>query len=156
VITSKQIITLIESYYDSVNSGGRNIQVFVNPTPDDYKELNAKKVRFIADAKNKKIYVWNAYFAIHNAIAYKIGLESRMDVDLFSGESDYYSNKLYMRDSSRLRNYVKNFRQGNERQIEHQYLLTFFGQDWSWIDKYVDGAVQYMKDNKQKFEKKNK
>lgn len=153
MITSKQIIFLLESYYDSVNSGGRNIQIFVNPTPDDYKELNAKKVRFIADAKNKKIYVWNAYFAIHNAIAYKIGLEPRMEVDLFSGESDYYSNKLYMKESSRVRNYVKN---RNDSSKEQKYLTNFFSQNWSWLDKYVDGAVQYVNDNKQKFEKMNK
>ena len=153
MITSKQIISISEDYLDSVNSGGRNIQIFVNPTPDDYKELNAKKVRFIADAKNKKIYVWNAYFAIHNAIAYKIGLEPRMEVDLFSGESDYYSNKLYMKESSRVRNYVKN---RNDSSKEQKYLTNFFSQNWSWLDKYVDGAVQYVNDNKQKFEKMNK
>ena len=153
MITAKEIISLSEIYFDSVNYSGRNIQVFVNPTLDDYKELNAKKVRFIADAKSKKIYVWNAYFAIHNAIASKIGLGSRMDVDLFSGESDYYNNKLYMRDSSRLRNFVKNFRQRNERPVERQYLINFFSQNWSWIEKYVDGAIQYIDDNKQKFEK---
>jgi hypothetical protein len=153
LITSRHIVILLEDYLDSVNYGGRNVQVFVNPTFDDYKELNAKKVRFIADAKSKKIYVWNAYFAIHNAIAYKIGLEPRMDVDLFSGESDYYNNKLYMKESSRLRGYVKNVKQGNARPLEHQYLVNFFNQNWSWLDKYIDGAVQYINDNKQKFEK---
>ena len=76
-----------------------------------------------------------------------------MDVDLFSGESDYYNNKLYMRDSSRLRNYVKIVRQKSDGPKERQYLINVFNLNWSWIDKYVDGAIEYINDNKQKFEK---
>ena len=60
--------TRMESYF---KNNPYDIDIFVNPTKRDMKEL-VFDCRFIADNKKKKLYVWDAWRAYHQDVAEKI------------------------------------------------------------------------------------
>ena len=74
MITSKEILNLFEDYSASGKSQGRHAEIYQDPTSSDYQELEKsakrqkrvlEKIRFIADAKNQKIYVADSYTCVH-------------------------------------------------------------------------------------------
>lgn len=55
---------LLEKYLTSIKKWGHIIDVYINPTPTELKDIQGE-VRFIADAANKKLYIWSAMTALH-------------------------------------------------------------------------------------------
>jgi len=74
MITSNQINKVLEDWDRSVKNGSLSAEVYTNPTSSDLGELNAsidkslnpkKEVRFIADSKAQKVYVWDSSLLTH-------------------------------------------------------------------------------------------
>ncbi len=87
MITSKQVIKTLETYSSSKNLIGNLITVYENPTISDFQDMisqakkrsqgsNIKTIRFIADAKNQKFYVADAYISTHTDMCNVLGLSS--------------------------------------------------------------------------------
>lgn len=76
---------LKEDFHDSVKIYGKMVDIFVNPSMKELKELDPKYgYRFIIDSKKKKFYVWSAEYT-HSTI-----LDEKLIPD-FKSHSDYFS-----------------------------------------------------------------
>lgn len=102
MITSKQIFSLLESYVTSglcctVKVAGKlteiKFPIYVNPGRSDLIELEKaartdnrklKELRFIADAKNKKFYVCDAYLGLHEKMLTALNL-TNSNKDILGG-----------------------------------------------------------------------
>ena len=83
MITSKQIIKLLEEYADSGTKNGHYIEVYKNPSSSDFLAMakTAKKekrtfdeIRFIGDTQAQILYVADAYSTIHPEIPFIVNL----------------------------------------------------------------------------------
>jgi hypothetical protein len=97
MITANKIL---ETYYSSKSLGGNLVIVYENPTSSDFQDMkiqakkrsqgsNIKTVRFIADAKNQKFYVADAYVSTHTDMCSVLGLSSNYlkDPNVVFGEA---------------------------------------------------------------------
>jgi hypothetical protein len=146
MIISKQIITLTEKYLTSKRvhtfNGDRELVLYVNPDTSERQDiiLSAKKsqkggagpyVRFIADAKAKKVYVWDAYEGDHVTGRNLVGLpatnQSKTPWLLYgTGEpAGGYKLKFVAWDSKPLYS-------------EYKFYFAFLDYDWSWLSPYID------------------
>ena len=72
MITSKQILR--EIWSSSPIISGHQVDVFENPSSSDIKELfmsikgTEKQVRFFADFNKQKVFVWDAFIALHKEV----------------------------------------------------------------------------------------
>jgi hypothetical protein len=80
-MNAKQIIKLLEEWSKSIPGINKKekVNIYENPGSTDVKELypttkKEKLVRYIADAKEKKVYVWSALLAMHTTVRKEIGL----------------------------------------------------------------------------------
>lgn len=72
---------LKEEYLTRVKSMiARSTEVFVNPSKKELMEIG-QVIRFIADDKNKKVYVWDAVKAFHKQTWRQIKDDSRSEID---------------------------------------------------------------------------
>jgi hypothetical protein len=78
MITSNQIITLSEEWVKSViTPGDEKCDVYENPGSTDIKELyqlGNNLIRYVADAKSQRVYVWSAMLALHDTVRVSLGL----------------------------------------------------------------------------------
>lgn len=161
MITSKYIINLSEEYFTSKSINGDAVVLYVNPTAEDFTELykdGVREIRWIADAKNKKVYVFDARLAIHQE-----ALRVFFNIDwfnIFLNKSNQYfylflgGAKLFNKTSC-----------GSPESAEVDYLFTHpryipdhidyldkvFTYNWQWLDKYISGANTYLISCKQKY-----
>lgn len=154
MITSTQILRLSEEYFNSFNINGYLLKVFVNPNSDDLRELKSKRIRFIADNKIKKVYVWNGYNAIHNSVVPKLGYPEQVGFNLFCGEAVVGSSISYLSDADFIDYIVIKFEKLNLNQKEIDIVKFNLAQNWTWLDKYIDGCSDYMNKMKIKLDKK--
>uniref|UniRef100_A0A6M3JMI6 Uncharacterized protein n=1 Tax=viral metagenome TaxID=1070528 RepID=A0A6M3JMI6_9ZZZZ len=56
---------ITEKYHTAFNIDGKYIEIFVNPTSKDIRDIKSDEIRFIAISNIKKVYVWNADKLIH-------------------------------------------------------------------------------------------
>lgn len=97
---------LNDEYLDRYKLYGKSVEVFVNPSKKELKEIiefeDKKKndIRFIADRKRKKVYAWNSLGGTHYDMWYRIGDNRRYDdITLFSGLANLKGGKMAMYDS---------------------------------------------------------
>jgi hypothetical protein len=140
MITSNQIIKLLEKHLQSVNVFGGNVDVFINPDSSDYKELyqtsKYKSIKFIADGQFNRLYVWNADKGMHREIIRQLGLETRFSrTDVLSGDAKLESGKLTMNDSDLLDNLYK--KSVNRDKVSQKHLFAILDNDWSWVEHYI-------------------
>jgi hypothetical protein len=87
MITSNQIIKMLETYSSSKSLNGNFMTVYENPTISDFQDMivqakkrsqgsNFRTIRFIADAKISKFYVADAYISTHTDMCTVLGLSS--------------------------------------------------------------------------------
>lgn len=69
------IDVIVEKYLTGFKKYGHIVDVYENPTKKELREIG-DKTRFIADAKNKKVYVWSAMGAVHGDTWTKIKKET--------------------------------------------------------------------------------
>lgn len=85
MITSRQMTILLEQWLQSVPSpfkANTIVDIYVNPTSSDIMELRKARIntlRFIADSKIKKLYVWDGSSLLHGQVAKSLGIGSRID-----------------------------------------------------------------------------
>ena len=156
MITSKYIIKLSEEYFNTKNIRGFDVVIYKNPTLDEIKSLRAVNsgVRFIADAKSKKVYVWDANKSIHNDIFSSLVSWGAISWD----NMDYYINGIAsVFDSGRMTFTVWDFanRPGEINSEVRNYVITIMNQDWAWLDRYIPGASQYIKRRLSELKSKN-
>jgi hypothetical protein len=183
VITSKQIINISEEWFKSITGyGSVSIPMYVNPDSTDIKELyksfktSDRLVRFIADAKGPKVYVWDGTQAIHLQGLKTLGLNYN---DVFSspsmlmGYARIKSGKIVHEPDARdpieyisinvrsLNSYVmwypsddiKTKQQfGKDISNSYFYVTQFFNYNWSFADKYISGIGSYLNQEKTKFQ----
>lgn len=135
MVTSKQILSLLESYVTSglcciVKVAGKlteiKFPIYVNPGSSDLIELEKaarfdnrklKELRFIADAKAKKLYVCDAFLGLHEKMLSALKF-STSDKTIVGGIITMSGGKPY---------YLDIFVQSSES----------FKLDWTFADRYV-------------------
>lgn len=153
-ITSKKIILLLEDYDSSltkyVNKHGSRTKtlmpIYLNPTSSDYKEIykdgGHTRIKFIGVNRTKKVYAWDAWYAIHDDVAKHLSLGSNWtsDPEVFAGTATISGGKATMGATDRFdifkdaRNAIK---AGDDAWVVDE-LANQLRINWSWLDKYVD------------------
>ena len=135
-----RIDLLLEKFLDGYKvPGGYTAFVYVNPTRKELSEIDyfsEPSARFIADAKTKQVYVWDAGIAIHRLMWDKFKTDSRKlysDDTLLTGE---YNIKTKEVDTYYAAEY-------NKKEI----IQSFLDQDWKWADKYIQDFDRKMKED---------
>lgn len=158
MITAKKMFELLEEYFTSKNILGKNVEVYKNPTLTDVKELNAVIVRFIADNRNRTVYIWDGYLAIHSYLWDVITghpISSRTNCPyLFPGIALVNRNKLTISQWDEFDNFKKYYSKSSKRERVNKgtsFFPEFFSIDWSWVDKYISGTSSFIQTRKNEF-----
>lgn len=121
-----QIITacdVLEAYEMAFRGTmGHHTEMFVNPTRKELLELG-DAIRFIADAQEQKIYVWNSDYAFHSLAKKQLGITDYEPHILPGIAVDKGSGFKAVESVSDL-----------ERDLN--YVSKCLGFDWSWTKKY--------------------
>jgi hypothetical protein len=177
MITSKQIT---EEYAALMDARNHKTPIYVNPTSSDLLDLNKsikgsdKYVRFIADAKTQKVYVWNGFNALHTDAVTSLKLGSYHSVrdqpNILFGYSYLKNGKLVLTNQSdsieKLGSVVDSLSSyklwdfsaselkdkfGNDIKKDSNWATAFFIYNWSFLSKYISGTSQYIDREKTKF-----
>jgi hypothetical protein len=182
MITSKQIITLSEEWETSFTYGNHLIDIFVNPTSSDIKELfskldvkiNPKKeIRFIANAKTKKVYIWDASLVHHAEVSHKLGFSHPGEYDglitseppyIFDGFGYLSSGKIVGQNENgsisdiKIALNAKLISKGKKSKQNYWFIEEWISRfnaifywDWSFIDRYVPGFSRNILTLKEQF-----
>jgi hypothetical protein len=171
VITSKQIINISEEWDRTVKNGSLTADVYLNPTSTDLKEIykkmasnNPKKeIRFIADAKDKKVYVWDASLAPHSYVSHSLGFDTSKWLDeppfVFDGFGylkNGYINPTFTHGTAknisdlRLSEFTKS-RTPSYHNSMIKEVEDFYNCNWSFIDKYIPNCSSFIDRKKREF-----
>ena len=141
MITSKQIISISEDWFNRGDWASKDTDIYINPTSSDYRELNKNKIkilRFIIDQPTKTVYVANAWNSVHGEIVDNInnsGISNRfykLAPTQLAGISTMSGGKSIMSSSDFLFILLRRY---NKR--DKDLLEKVLRQDWTWADKYV-------------------
>ena len=145
MITSKQIVDIVEKWLTTKHSFTGDADVFVNPSSSDYIEIrkNCKYpiVRFFADNKYKKVYVWDSNTGIHKEVANELKLLTRFhdnDPNLIAGEAGLSSGKAVMEGSDMLTGGLTMIKSNVHSEIFKRNLQDILKINWSWTNPYID------------------
>ena len=111
------------------------VDVFVNPDKNDLAELRSK-IRFIADRKKKKLYVFN-YKLLHHEIFSRLGLgkyhqfPDKSPDEFFMGVAFRFEIKFYVSDSD---SYDWWCDENYSDSISPENLMKLY----SWVNKYIN------------------
>lgn len=118
----------------ATDSYGNSLEIFVNPSTKDLKDMKGTFVRFIANTKKKRVYVWDGSYLIHSSVWKELvnqGYEKRLSV--------YGPDHL-------LAGYAR--KRGGALYVDHETFncenTNFEKHDWKWIDKYVKDFTKEM------------
>jgi len=115
-------------------------EVFVNPTIKEIIEINSNEIRFVADNKKKKFYIWDANLEIHVGIWDNVIGDSNRefnDKTLFTGITKVKDGKLHIKRSDEL--------EYSKKTVERSVIQSLFENDWDWVDKYIIDFSRYIK-----------
>jgi hypothetical protein len=189
LITSKQIINLSEEWFKSIKGAeNKQVPVYVNPDSSDLKELNQSVksskfhnlIRFIANAKQQKVYVIDGYLAIHGDFAQVAGYINRQEAmdspSAFLGYGILTSGKIKFETSPEDSNFkisstLKSLKSStffvthrsnvhvlpDKRWLlsirrNYQWAEDFFKFNWNFVDYYISGFTQAIAKEKQIFD----
>lgn len=158
MITSKQINQVIEQYVNAQKTPNGYVQVFSNPSQSELKSIvqNSKSsssskcmIRFIADARDRKVYIWDAYLAVHDDGRKIIGFPTSIMQTpyLVNGLAwitngkmigpSWVSTETVIKDSGSKSN-------PKERMKCLTYLDQVFSYNWDWLDNYISNSSTYV------------
>lgn len=162
MITSKFIINVFEKYFDSKNVAGRLVTIFENPDKSEFKELEqaARKsggdniLRFIADGKNQKMYVWDAYNARHADVRQVLRLPPDFENSpgVLDGYLDVSTIPVKMFAWEDIQYYIIMYKNKKSKKL-NSYFSNLFTYNWSWLDRYAD-CSKFISNQQKEFEKK--
>lgn len=167
MITSSQILKLYEDWEKTISYGNKPINIFVNPTSSDLIKLtksisdSPKEVRFIADAKTQKVYVWDASLAIHNNVRPQLGFSHEIldTSNIIDGTVGLSNGKLNMiednlNDIPILINLLKQKSVSDSKLVSiKNYLIKIFETKWNWVGKYIFGFEDYISRQRDNYKK---
>jgi hypothetical protein len=135
MITSKQII---EAYFGYVKPEWSEYPkpIFINPSSSDIKELKGH-VKFVADAKERAVFVWTVNGPLHNEVISQLNLTSPVEKHILLGYANqkgyyfliFFEELMTSYDSRDLRNRLR----------QH---------DWTWMERYHFDMKQFDSDIK--------
>ena len=152
MITSKQILKLAEDYEDRKNIYGKDVLIFKNPTSSDIKEIKSQhfttEVRFIADAKSRLVYVWDANLAIHapilKALKYPEGSIGNSPY-LLESLANIVGTKLELTSSQADDMfYFPSFWVNKRNPISQKLLTQLLEYNWTFADRYISNFSSYV------------
>jgi hypothetical protein len=123
---------ILEEYLTLYKYGKYSTPIFLNPTRSELRELG-DTIRFIADSGEKKIYVGNARVVCHQDINDFLGL--KIGPTHLLGYAERKGEKYVLMGSAELGCRLDYVNIHNEYS---EYIKTFFAQDWSWVNRYID------------------
>lgn len=121
-----EIDLIIEKYLTGFKQYGHIVDVYVNPTKKELKEIG-EKTRWIADAKSKKLYVWSAMGAVHGDTWAKLRKEMNDPRHLY--KSDELLTGVWEGTFARM--YAIDYMAPSVRK-------RIKDQDWSFVSKWYD------------------
>ena len=166
LLKATEILRMIEEYLDRFNVRGESIEVFINPSRKERRDLNVEFIRFFADDDNKKVYVWKGFSAVHGEMMWHLSLNGKdRSYPPASGSrvDPFYSNLLVgiaqpmgggsieMIDSIPIHRFLDYLRPEDRDEKETKTFRNLMSKDWRWLDKYID-ASKYLKRVKEEFE----
>lgn len=119
---------LNEKWLMAYKHWGHINDVFVNPGPSDQRELG-KKSRFIADAKEKKVYAWSVMGDMHGDAWTKIRKEINEPRHLYKGNKGTLVTGIW-------EGHYANFHAIQNMNVEDRKAMKNY--DWSFLYKYYD------------------
>jgi hypothetical protein len=170
MITSKQIISLAEDWDKSFSKNGSNVNIFINPGSSDVlkivKEVRGKDipVRYVADAKSKEVYAWNANAAIHfDTVPHINSSYNRKGEDpyIIFGYGYTSGSKIisFTENLSNVAMFVDELASSNSRDSNKTLMETrisrlnkMFQYNWSFLDNYISGMYHFINEQKLKYE----
>lgn len=190
MITSNQIIKLSEDWFKSVRGyKNESVSIFVNPDSSDLKELamSVKEsrfnnlIRFVADAKNQKVYVADGGLLIHGNITSGMGYPTRVAAEKLSNmcfgygtlsngkitfinrDNDEFKFASRFRSLTVASKFISLSKKSNQvtKMIDvyfkdllqsYNWINNFFTYNWSFVDRYLSGFSSYINQEKLKFE----
>ena len=161
MITSKQIIKLCEEYVTSGKVRNHPVDIFENPTSSDILKLvkSAKddqrtinNIRFIADANEKKVYIADAYYAIHDDMYRIIGITTKHDEApwIFDGLATVFRGKIKAACwGDKFEFLFRN--KGVKGSKVRSWFDKMFSCKWSFVDTYISGTSSMIADYQKKY-----
>ncbi len=152
-----------EEFFDSFKLKGDIVELFVNPTKYEFKEVFKVKpefrgtpagktfariknsIRFVADAKKKKLIIWNSEF-LHYEVLKKIGYDLETvptNPAMIAGlaqpkgdgwEIDFTDDATFYGDDVE-----------DSKEVADKYAKDFAKVDWKWLDKYFLNGSELIK-----------
>ena len=147
MITSKFILEKLgEEYFNAKNVSGNLVTVYMNPSVDEFKELEklsrksggTNVLRFVADGKNQKMYVWDAYNARHVDIRSSLlHLPANFDATphTIDGYLEVSGGKAKMFAWEDIQEYII-MKNKHNKKLDDYFSKVFFTYKWTWLDKY--------------------
>lgn len=132
MVTSKQIVTILDSYKTGRKISDEFVTVYENPTSSDVAEIirtasrdkrRIADIRFVADAKSQKVYIADGYLITHNEICAMIGIP-------YFDTPWVRTGGLARLDGTNLRLFKASM---------SNFSSESFKYDWSFVGKYIQG-----------------
>lgn len=166
MITSKQILHIIETYIKSKKVFNLQVDIYENPTSSDITSMiktareevrKFDRVRFIADNNSKKVYVADSYNIIHDHMYTALGMTPNSFFNLsypnlLDGTATLSSGSFVMTNWDRFGMQINKIDLLDTR----LWFEKVFSYNWSWVDRYIKGCSKFVEQKKIKFEDKLK
>jgi hypothetical protein len=166
MITSHTITGILEDFLigKKLNPGGY-LEIFTNPSLSEFKEMIKRKdgtlvnygeIRFIADAKKRILYAWNAYIGTHNDARQILGMDPNTEKTpyLLNGTAVVRGKPRVTQWDDFIYHINEVPRKGTRRgDLAYNFLSQAFSYDWSWLDKYMT-CSNFLKFRKYEFDQK--
>jgi len=123
-----------EEYLTRLKRKGQSFEVFVNPSVKEMKQVDEMDgVRFTADNKDKKVYVWDSFVAIHNDV---------WDLETGKGRNfNRESCETVLHGECELKGgkYVMNFSDEIHYQMDNKtFYIRDIIKDFKWVNRYIN------------------
>jgi hypothetical protein len=165
VITSFQIISLVEEYAGILKVRGKEVTVYKNPSSSDIQEIIKSDpfsrdqyiARFVIDPVKSCVFIWNAWLANHDDVfngklgydysshnhgKYIYGIADILNSKLVLSGPDYRG--LLMEYDQMIFNYKKAL--PFEQKAWKSYIDRLLSYNWSFADRYIPKVSQRVND----------
>jgi hypothetical protein len=155
MITSRQINNLLEDYVTGKKFFGYYAELFVNPSQSEISKIikaskeytDIRELRFIADARLRKVYIWNSYLVLHSSIKRELGYPSDNCSYLFEGTASIKSGKPVVIGWDYY--YDMDFMKVPKMNM----FIDLLNYKWNWLDNYISGSSAYMNKKKEELDR---
>ncbi len=109
---------------------GENYEIFINPTSKEMREFGKEGFRFLADAKEEKLYIFHLYILHQLAVDHIFPGKSLYTMPwLLHGNTEGIPPKLDV---------VTQLTDGAKEVYSKEYYKNMKKYNWNWVNKYFD------------------